>query len=62
MKRFASGAELAKEIGCNPKVLAQTFAKYNQAGPHSPSRLAQLKFSVGGTCPSYLPEIESLFT
>jgi hypothetical protein len=43
MKRHASGAEVAKEIGCNPKVLAETFAKYNKAGgAHSRSHLPQL--------------------
>ena len=30
MKRFASGAEVAKEIGVNPSVLAKTFADYNR--------------------------------
>jgi flavocytochrome c len=30
MKRFASGAEVAKEIGVNPSKLAKTFADYNR--------------------------------
>ena len=30
MKRFSSGAEVAKEIGVNPSKLAKTFADYNR--------------------------------
>jgi len=30
MKRFSSGAEVAKEIGVNPSKLAKTFAEYNR--------------------------------
>ncbi|ORX94242.1 Flavocytochrome c [Basidiobolus meristosporus CBS 931.73] len=29
MRQFASGQELAKEIGCDPKVLEKTFNQYN---------------------------------
>ncbi|KZP14766.1 Flavocytochrome c [Athelia psychrophila] len=31
MKRFESGAALAKEMGLDPKVLAETFSKYNDS-------------------------------
>jgi dTDP-4-dehydrorhamnose reductase len=35
MKRFESGAELAKELGVSVQVIEDTFNKYNQAAEKS---------------------------